>query len=298
VYKEKFFNKVCFLATVSVFLLFVLGGLVRSTGSGMGCPDWPKCFGKLIPPTEEAQLPSNYKDIYLQKRLHKAEKFTHLLNQMGLKELALKVKNDPQLIVSHPYDVQTAYIEYINRLFGVLTGIFSLLAFLSSLQFLRTNIKRFLWILFGLFWVVFNGWLGSVVVDTNLVPGIVTAHYAAAYLAFGSFIMGLPKKHPYILRKSWYNLFKLSFFLLICEVFLGTSTREIIDNLKVNNNFQLNVRTVWVPGNIFVLRQQFTIVGLATSRHALAAQTKAILTLITASSFFLPLRLHHAKHVV
>ena len=33
---------------------------MRSTGSGMGCPDWPKCFGLLVPPTTVEEIPSAF----------------------------------------------------------------------------------------------------------------------------------------------------------------------------------------------------------------------------------------------
>ena len=250
-FREKFFNKVCFLSIVSVFLLFVLGGLVRSTGSGMGCPDWPKCFGQTIPPLDESQLPSDYKEQFLAKRLKKAEKFTTLLHQLGLHDLADKVKNDPNLKIAHPYNKSTAYTEWINRLFGVLTGIFSLLCLISARQFLGSNKKRFWWTFSGVFWVVFNGWLGSVVVDTNLVPGIVTAHYAAAYLAMGSFIAALPVSHPYILTKAKFNFLLFAILLMLTEVFTGTSTREILDKLQASENFVLSIDSVWLPGKIF-----------------------------------------------
>ena len=45
------------------------GGTVRATGAGMGCPDWPLCFGKFIPPTSEAELPENWEKFYMVLRL-------------------------------------------------------------------------------------------------------------------------------------------------------------------------------------------------------------------------------------
>jgi heme A synthase len=46
------FRGLSVLATLSVFALVVLGGIVRVTGSGLGCPDWPLCHGGILPPLE------------------------------------------------------------------------------------------------------------------------------------------------------------------------------------------------------------------------------------------------------
>jgi cytochrome c oxidase assembly protein subunit 15 len=223
------------ITLIGLFLVICAGSFVRITGSGMGCPDWPKCFGQWIPPTAEEQLPSNYLSIFQEKRAKKAVKFCKFLTAMGMKETAEKIKADPTLLKEEPFNAARTYTEYINRLLGFLAGNLMLAGFFWSLLFYR---KRWLLTLsaINLVLIAVEAWFGSIVVATNLVPWTITVHLflALVILLIQMYLIYRisPKHGTKILVNPltfyiWLAVFAITFY----QMFLGTQVREYIDAL-------------------------------------------------------------------
>ena len=239
------FRKIVVCTVVTVYLLILAGGIVRSTGSGMGCPDWPKCFGTWIPPTDVKELPSDYKAIY-----------------------GKKLKGE---VV---FNVYKTWTEYVNRLLGVLTGFLIFGTLLLSISFLKTNKPIFWWSFSAFLLVGFQGWLGSKVVSTELSPVMVTLHMLLAIVIVFILLYVFARSYVEIIKvETISNRHKLNTWLLVSmglmlvQVLIGTQVREAID--VVIQRVGENGRNTWIEqlGLSFYIHRSFSIAVLASQLY-------------------------------
>ena len=174
------FRFVSILTVVAVYLLILVGGVVRSTGSGMGCPDWPKCFGQWVPPTEARQLPPNYKEVYTAQRVAKNQKLARTLQRLGFAQVAGSIFAHPTQYIETDFNPVKTWIEYLNRLLGALIGVFVFLTVVFAWPYWRRD-RAIFWLALASFLLTgVQGYLGSLVVSTNLLPVMVTVHMGLA----------------------------------------------------------------------------------------------------------------------
>jgi len=243
----------------------MVGGVVRSTGSGMGCPDWPKCFGQWVPPTSVDQLPENYKEVYSAHRDKKNQKFASYLELIGMSETASKIREDKAILLEADFNPTKTWVEYANRLVGVAIGGFIILLFWRSLKFRKTNSTLFLYSALTLITVIFQGWFGSIVVSTNLTTWTITIHMLIALLIV-AFLMYLYYKSNVVdegaiqIPAGLKTLLVGSLILLLLQVVLGTEVREAIDVIGTT----VSDRSLWVErlGIEFLIHRSFSLIVL------------------------------------
>lgn len=262
------------LTVVAVYLLILVGGIVRSTGSGMGCPDWPKCFGTWVPPTEVDQLPANYKEIYTEQRVAKNQRIANTLSRLGFREVAAQIFAHPTQYIETDFNATKTWIEYLNRLLGALIGVFIFLTVLLALPYWRRDPIVF-WLAFASFLLTgFQGWLGSLVVSTNLLPELVTVHMAVALLIVAMLIYAVDRSQrvgqeqiaaseaavaPSLSLSLWLWAAAL---LTFGQIMLGTQVREQVDAVAAAAEYAGRAGWVEQLGLTFKVHRSFSIVLL------------------------------------
>lgn len=207
------FQKWALLTTVATYMLITIGGLVRASDAGLGCPDWPTCFGKPYPPLTHEE--------FLQREI----------------PADFDVEN---------FHVTLAWIEWLNRLSGSVIGLLIIGTLAYALKDHRHN-KRILYPTLGAFiTVLFNGWLGSVVIESRLAPLVISAHLllalvqvslllyatvAAFYPDYGNPASQtwemLPRQRQFLARGALVVL-----FLALIQVGLGADLRGQLENIE------------------------------------------------------------------
>ncbi len=236
------------------------------TGSGMGCPDWPKCFGYTIPPTDIETLTWAPNRSFDEGNIIIVDERLLVANRDFISTETFQTSNwDPY--TKHDYAIFNpthTWIEFINRLIGAFTGLPVLALALLSI----THIRRDPWVtlsaFLGLFLLLFEAWLGKKVVDGNLIPNQITLHMfgALGLVAIFTFLVTRlssselqfkSKRNP---RIAWIGLIGL--ILLLIQIFLGTDVREQVDVL-VKNNFEFDSNWIDELSLIFKFHRSFSI---------------------------------------
>lgn len=267
--KELKFRRIGVLTVFAVYFLILVGGIVRSTGSGMGCPDWPKCFGSWVPPTNVNQLPDDYLEVYKQKRIDKNKKLAGYLDKAGFEEVAAYIFSHPSQYIETEFNATKTWIEYLNRLVGVAIGILIFLTVVYAIPFLKTDPTVFYLSLVSFILVGIEGWLGSIVVSTNLLPITITIHMALALVLVALLQYAVVRAGE---RNSETSLpYKLKLTLMIWvvllttfgQILLGTQLREEVDIVAFTLGDALRAEWIENLGRNFYIHRTFSIVVLA-----------------------------------
>ncbi len=238
------FRRLGMLTICAVYLVILVGGIVRASGAGMGCPDWPTCFGQWVPPTAESQLPKNYQEIYAE-RGYKNTRFNPI----------------------------KTWTEYANRLVGVSIGFLIFLTAWSSRIFLKADKSIFYLCLSIFFLVSFQGWLGAAVVASNLKPFMITLHMLLALFIVALLIYAIAKSQKQYLGQidssQIPNKIKTALVIAmgftLIQVAMGTQVREAVDFIAHEHKYI--DRKYWGDSFpfIFYIHRSFSAVILFTN---------------------------------
>ena len=210
-------------AMICLIVLIFAGAIVRATGSGLGCPDWPKCWSCLIPPTSVEQVDFDLIDI---------DKFKAKAERAGRNPTEITRES-----LHQEFNPIHTWIEFVNRLLATPMLLTSLVAFVLSLCIKRAGGMIRLMTGLSLLTVLANAVLGAMVVYSGLTPGVITAHLALAYLLMIFLVIGIVKSKSIIGQErelagkgAFYSAVAILVFLVV-EGLVGAQLREVTDEL-------------------------------------------------------------------
>ena len=266
---KKTYNFLLIFSVILVYLVIAAGATVRMTGSGMGCPDWPKCFGYIIPPSDRSQLDwkkgHNYKKgqiIIVNESLYVA------INDFT----STKIYNSQNWMAytKHEYSIFNSthtWVEFLNRLLGAVAGFVTLLLFITSIFKFKKDYLKTLFSFFLILGMGFQAWLGKLVVDSNLIPFKISTHMGMALLIIFLLVFLLERENQskidFPKKKSFKILILLSLILTVFQIGFGVQVREFVDiqtdylGLENKSNWLLKAPI------LFYIHRSFSLVVLA-----------------------------------
>jgi cytochrome c oxidase assembly protein subunit 15 len=207
----------CRIALFMVISLIFIGGLVRATGAGLGCPDWPRCWGSWWPPESAEAIP---------------------LEKINPAKIPAEFRDAPDPRVF--FNKEKMWIEYLNRLWGVLAGFAVIAMVVAAMGRLRDKPSYFFLSFATLLAMGFQGWLGALVVRSGLKQNMITIHMAMALvilamILFTSWVahgkVKLASGAPAPVRRKLSLLVGVLLVTTLVQVLGGTHVRELLDHV-------------------------------------------------------------------
>jgi cytochrome c oxidase assembly protein subunit 15 len=181
--------------------------------------------------------------------------------------LADQIRNDKSIILPEEFNPAKTWTEYINRLTGAILGVFLLLTAIYSFTYRKAAKRVIVLSILNVLLTGYQGWLGSIVVSTNLTQWVVTLHMLLAIVILGiaiytyNYAKQLHKERSVIMyRIAWLKGFlAFTIFVTIVQIILGTEVRESIDEIAKSLSF--GARDTWIAkiGSIFSYHRDLAI---------------------------------------
>ncbi len=230
------FRKIAKISLVLVYLVIAAGAVVRMTGSGMGCPDWPKCFGYYIPPTEASELQWQPNKAYKKGQVIIVDESLRVA-KMDFSTNTDFSSNRWEPYTKHEYAIFNpwhTWIEFINRLLGALAGLATLVLAIASFGHWKKRKSVTILSLLTVFAMGFQAWLGATVVYSVLEPVKITIHMVMALVivAMLLYLIYITRENRKDIRfnRSLLTLVLIAAGLTLIQIVLGTQVRQFVDH--------------------------------------------------------------------
>ena len=188
-----YIKNLSFIGICMAFVVIALGAWTRLVDAGLGCPDWPGCYGFIVFPTNEA-------------------------------EIAIAESRYPMF----PYDINKAIPEVVHRYFAATLGLVAIaLSVLSFKQNQDINIRY--WCLGLLIFICCQGLFGYLTVSLKLLPIIVTGHLFGGFITVSLFFFIFIRAGNFSVLNT-FDIQKVKYIALTClvlllvQIFLGAWT--------------------------------------------------------------------------